>query len=104
MTVSAIQSVALVGVYQWTASPPNSGWTSNCSIGWMLKPLPPASSAIVPSVLRLGPCPAHQARLRRVLRCTSSAVRSIVRTPAAKPRRANTTRKTGRVPRSASSP
>ena len=45
-TASAIQSVALVGVYQWTGPSPNSGWTSNCSIGWMLNPLPPASLAI----------------------------------------------------------
>ena len=41
MTTSASQSVWLVIVYQCTSVPPNSGCTSNWSIGWMLKPLPP---------------------------------------------------------------
>ena len=32
-TARAIQSVAFVGVYQWISEPPNSGFTTNWSIG-----------------------------------------------------------------------
>ena len=43
MTASAIQSMAFEGVYQCTGPSPNSERTSNCSIGWMLSPLPPSA-------------------------------------------------------------
>ena len=82
-------------------SPPNSGCTSNWSIGWMLKPLPPcsASSSIGPSLRRpdrSGPSSRRaSARPRRARaaprrRCGASCAR-----PPAKPSSANTTRNTG---------
>ena len=108
-TVSAIQSVALVGVYQCTTSPPNSG--VHLELLHRVDVEPAAARFVRHSPLTPPPdrpvrAPAARAsgRPRRARSCTSWAVRSIVRTPAAKPSRANTTRKIGRVPKAASSP